>query len=391
VINTTLAPTTRADLMKTAAYYAAFIAIGLAGAILGPTLPDLAKNTGTAIGEIGFLFTARSLGYLLGSTMGARLYDRVSGHRLMALMIIGISLMTAVVPVAMQIWVLTAVLLLMGFSESLVDIGGNTMIVWVHERKVGPFMNGLHFFFGIGSFLSPILVAQALLRSDGIAWAYWLLALIILPAALFVFAQPSPQPAVEKVEKETAVRLNYGLIGLIGLFFFLYVGIEVGFGGWVFTYAITLGIAGEAAAAYLTSAFWGALTVGRLLSIPIAAYWRPRAILFADLVGAAAGMIVLLLWPDSSTALWIAVIIFGLAIASIFPTTLSFAERRMAITGRTTGLFFTGASLGGMTLPVLMGYILENIAPIAIVWFILLDIIISLGLVGLILWQTRER
>ncbi|MFQ5421686.1 MAG: MFS transporter, partial [Anaerolineae bacterium] len=197
-----------------------------------------------------------------------------------------------------------------------------------------------------------------------------------------------PQPLAQKAEKQAAGRLNVGLIGLISLFFLLYVGIEVGFGGWIFTYATTLGLTG-AAAAYLTSAFWGALTVGRLLSIPIATYLRPRTVLFADLLAAMAGMLVLLLWPHSPIALWISVITFGVAIASIFPTILSFAGRRMTITGRITGLFFTGASLGGMTLPLLMGYLLETIAPIAIVWFILIDIIILLGLVGLILWQTR--
>ncbi len=52
------------------------------------------------------------------------------------------------------------------------------------------------------------------------------------------------------------------------LFFFLYVGAEVGFGGWIFTYAVALDLGSETAAAYLTSAFWGALTFGRLLTIP---------------------------------------------------------------------------------------------------------------------------
>lgn len=387
----TLPTTTRSNMTKTAVYFMAFIAIGLASAVLGPTLPALAQNTGVDIGEIGFLFTARSLGFLFGSTIGARLYDRVAAHRVMAVMIVGISLTLAVVPVTMQIWVLTAVLLLMGFVESLVDIGGNTLIVWVHRHKVGPFMNGLHFFFGVGAFLSPILVAQVLLRSDGITWAYWLLALIILPAALLVITQPSPQPIAQESEETSAKKLNYTLIGLIGLFFFIYVGIEVGYGGWIFTYATTLNIASEEVAAYLTSAFWGSLTISRLLAIPIATYWRPRKILLADLIGAAISVSVLLIWPTNPVALWIGTIGFGVSVASIFPTLLSFAERRMTITGRITGMFFAGASLGGMTLPLLMGYMLENIAPIAVIWFVLVCVFVAIGLIGLILWQSQSE
>jgi len=90
-----------------------------------------------------------------------------------------------------------------------------------------------------------------------------------------------------------------------------------------------------------------------------------------------------------SVALWVGTIGYGIAIASIFPTLLSFAERRMAITGRITGLFFAGASLGGMTLPVAMGYMLENVAPIAVIWSVLVGIFLAMGLIGLILWQTR--
>jgi FHS family Na+ dependent glucose MFS transporter 1 len=177
---------------------------------------------------------------------------------------------------------------------------------------------------------------------------------------------------------------------MISLFFFLYVGVEVGFGGWLFTYATTLDITSEATAAYLTSAFWGALTVGRLLAIPLAAAIRPRTILFIDLLLAMLSMGILLLLPNNAVALWIAVIGFGLAIASIFPTILSFAGRRMTITGQITGLFFSGAALGGMTLPWLMGNLLANIAPIAIVWFVLLDLLIASGLMGIIWLKTVE-
>ncbi|NJN83632.1 MAG: MFS transporter [Caldilineaceae bacterium] len=68
----------------TYAYFAAFIAIGLVAASLGPTLPRLAENTGVELGQISFLFTSRSLGYLIGSYLGGRFYDRLPGHPIMA-------------------------------------------------------------------------------------------------------------------------------------------------------------------------------------------------------------------------------------------------------------------------------------------------------------------
>jgi len=362
---------------KTVGYYAAFVALGLITASLGPTLPGLAENTRSQLGEISFLFTTRSLGYLLGSVLGGRLYDRVQGHPLMA----------TLVPLIPLLWLLAVVLLILGMAEATVDVGGNTLLVWVHRHEVGPFMNGLHFFFGVGSFLSPIVIAQAVLIGGDIAadcsnlLAYWALAVLILPAAVWLLRQPSPTaPAASPDDAAGDLRqTNPVLVALIALFFFLYVGAEVGFGGWVFTYTVRLGMSNETAAAYLTSVFWGALTLGRLLAIPVAARVRPRSILLSDLVGCLASVGVILLWPDSLTALWLGAFGLGFSMASVFPTTISLAERRMAITGRVTSWFFVGASIGGMSLPWLIGQLFESIGPRAMMFAILVDLILAVG------------
>ena len=68
---------------QTAAYFAAFFVLGATMASLGPTLPYIASNTGTTLASLGLLFTLRSGGYLLGSLVSGRLYDRFPGHRLL--------------------------------------------------------------------------------------------------------------------------------------------------------------------------------------------------------------------------------------------------------------------------------------------------------------------
>jgi FHS family Na+ dependent glucose MFS transporter 1 len=377
---------------KTIGYYAAFIALGLVTASLGPTLPDLAAHTQTQLGEISFLFTARALGYLLGSFLGGRLYDRVSGHSLMAAALIVMATMAALTPLLSLLWLLAVALLILGMAEGTVDVGGNTLLVWVHRHKVGPFMNGLHFFFGTGAFLSPIIIAQTVLVSGDIIWAYWVLALLMLPVAIWLLRLPSP--TAQTVSKDDPVgrrRVDHLLVALIALFFVLYVGAEVGFGGWIFTYAVTLNLSGEATAAYLTSAFWGALTLGRLLSIPIAVRVRPRFILLGDLVGCLASVGVILLWPNSLTALWLGAFGLGFSMASIFPTMISLAERRMTITGRTNSWFFVGASAGSMSLPWLIGQLFESVGPRVMVFTVLVDLIVAMFIfVGVMLRSYRS-
>ena len=51
---------------------------------------------------------------------------------------------------------------------------------------------------------------------------------------------------------------------------------------------------------------------------------------------------ILILWPQSTTALWIGVAGAGLAMASLFPVVISWAERRITITGFITSCFFVG-------------------------------------------------
>lgn len=367
---------------KTLAYFALLAVIGMETASLGPTLRDLAGQTHTQLGAISYLFTAHALGYMLGSFFGGRLYDRVPGHPVMAAMLALMAAMLALIPLIPTLWLLAASWLLLGVSGGSLDVGGNTLLVWVHGRQVGPYMNALHFFFGVGSFLAPLIVGWALALSGGITWAYWMLALLVLPVAIWLLRLPSPA-AQNSANTHPANQSDYEALirrvtALIALLLLLCVGAEAAFGGWISTYAVTLDMADATTAAYLTSAFWGALTVGRLLAIPLAARYRPRRILLADLLGCLTGVGILLLWPGSTVALWLGTMGLGMGMASIFPTAITLAERRIPITGQVTGWFLVASSIGAMSLPWLIGQLFESVGPQVTMIAIFLDLVIAL-------------
>jgi MFS transporter, FHS family, Na+ dependent glucose transporter 1 len=373
------AATVTTPLAKTFGYYAAFIALGLVTASLGPTIPGLAEQTGTQLSQVSFLFTTRSLGYLLGALLGGRLYDRLPGHPIMAIMLFGIVITMTLVPFIPVLIIMMLVLLILGIAEGTLDVGGNTLLVWVHRHNVGPYMNALHFFFSIGTLLSLLIIAQILPVSQGVGWVYWTLALLVAPIAVWLLFLSSPPIVRSGDHADQRGETNYTLVVLVALFFFLCVGAEVSAGGWLFTYTTTLNIAPEKTAAYLTSAFWGGLVLGRLLSIPIATRLRPRFILLIDIIGCLLSVGVILIWPTSIWSIWAGAFGLGLFMASIFPTTLSLAERRMAITGNITGWFFVGASAGGMTIPWVVGQLFERIAPIVVMWAILISMSAALA------------
>ena len=366
-------------LLKTAAYYAAFVALGTSGAAIGPTLSALARQTGVTLSEISVIFTVTSLGYFIGSQLGGRLFDRWPGHPVMAASLLLMAAMVAAIPLMPSLWLLGAIMLLMGCAQATIDVGGNALIVWVHRHQVGPFMNGLHFFFGVGSTLAPFLVGQLLILTGGVQWVYWSLALLMLPVALFVGAQPSP-PDLSTSEGADRVRIDNRMVFLIALFLFLYVGAEFGAGSWIASYVPAMGLGDEVLGAYVNSVFWGAFTLGRLLSIPIAAVAKPRFILGGDLLGCFASLGVILTWPGVNVALWVGTIGLGLCMASIFPTVFSLAERYLTLTGNVTSWIFVGVSGGAMLVPWLIGQLFESrgaqITMVAILTSLLLALVV---------------
>jgi len=357
------AVTPRSHWPQTAGYYAAFVALGLIGSLLGPTLTALAQNTNVRLDQISILFTGRSLGYLLGSLLGGRLYDRRPGNPLMAGFLGLIFLMVLLSPLVPMLWLLFLAMLLMGLGEGGLDVGGNTMLMWLHREKVGPFMNGLHFAFGVGSFLTPIIVSQMVILSGNITWGYWVVALLLFPMIIWLLRLPSPRNLPVSAENTANKTNSYLLIGMMVLFFALYVGSEVSFGGWIYTYAVAMKLMNTTTAAFMTSLFWGSLTFGRLLSIPITAKFKLSSVLFADVIGVLVSVGLIILWPNSEALIWIGTFGTGFAMASIFPTMLSLAERRLHITGKVNSLFFVGASSGSMALPWIIGQLFEPVGP----------------------------
>lgn len=376
---------------QTLAYYAAFIALGLYLASLGPTLPSLAKHTDAHLDQISILFAARSLGYLLGSMGIGKAYDRIPGHVLLAIILLGMGAMMALSPLIHLLWLLVLVMLILGIGEGGLDVGGNILLLMVHKRNVGSLMNGLHFFFGVGAFLSPIIFAQALLISGDVNVGYWALALYALPVALWILRTPSPV-LLTKNRDRTTESINIALISLVSLFFFLYVGAEASFGGWIFTYSVSMKLGEPATAAYLTSAFWGALTAGRLLAIPIALRFRPGRIIMIDLLISLICMGIIRVFDESILAIWVATIGMGLAMASIFPTTLIVAEHRMRLSGEVSRWFFVGVGLGGMFLPWVIGQLFEGLGPQITTFFIAIDLSLALIVFYFILrYPLRDR
>jgi FHS family Na+ dependent glucose MFS transporter 1 len=347
-------------------YFASFVALGLMVAAIGPTLPSLARSTHSSSSEVGLLFVSLSLGYMLGSQVGGKLFDRADGNRVLAWVLAASALMIAIIPFFTSLWLLIAVAPVLGLAQGALDVGGNALLIRVNGSDSGPFLNGLHFSFGVGSFLSPIIVAQAGSLADSDLRAYGVIALLTIPVAALLGRLRGPE-ARAVFEEDEKKKSNRALVLLIAVFLFFCVGVEGGFGGWIFSFALAEGVADRETSAYLTSAFWGALTMGRLLGVWLAARLIPQAILAADLAGCIASLWLIIFFPASTAAVWAGTVGLGLSMASVFPAMLSYAEKRLTVDAQTTGRLVLGASAGYMTLPWLAGQMFDARGPLSMI------------------------
>lgn len=374
----------------TAAYFTAFISLGLMSASLGPTLPGLAAHASVSLSAVSILFPAKSVGVMIGSFFGGRLYDRLPAHRLMATVLFMMAVMLAFIPTISMVWFMAGAMLVLGITEGALDAGGNIMVIWEHGDKVPPYMNGLHFFYGLGAFISPVIVAQALEYTKDINLAYWVLTCLFLPIAILIFRIPNP-PARKVVKKGEGAKADVLLMVLVASFLFLFVGAEISFGNWIYTFAKASGIGSATTSAYLTSCFWGALTLGRLVSIPLATRFKISNILLADLICGIVSVGIVLAFPSSQVAVWVGTFLTGFAFASIFPTMYSLAGSHMVITGKVTGWLFIGAGAGGMVLPWIIGQLFESIGPWVTIAAIFIDTLIATGVFLLMLAVLKRR
>ena len=374
---------TRNDaIRRTSGYYSLFICLGLDSAVIGPTLPALATQTTSRLGQMGLLFLAGAIGYTLGTMIGGRVFDRLRGHPVLGIAQLLAAVLIFFIPLAPWFWLLLTILVCKGFAEGFINTGANALLVWTHGEKVGPFMNGLHFFFGLGAFLSPFLVAQVVGVAGGYRWAFWALAAFAALVGLRMLNMPgSPRPVKPRSNETvqtTHSPLPYALVISAMLFLFFYVGAEITFGGWIYTYAVTLKLASVAGAAYLTSAFWLAFTVGRLISIPAATRFTPKQVILAALFSCLSVLTLGMLFSGSSIALWLMAVGLGFCMAPVWPTGFTLAGQSIALTGKLTGIILLGDSFGGMVLPTLVGKVIEGSGPRSMVYLVFASLVLNL-------------
>ncbi|HUF98923.1 MAG TPA: MFS transporter [Ilumatobacter sp.] len=345
--------------MPVPVYLASFLMVGISLTFIGPALSELRDRSGSGIGGIGVLFAAQSIGYFFGSLAAGRLYDRFNGHRVFAAALLIIGLGMFLLPMFNSIGALVVVFVVIGLGSSSTDVGANLLLMWTLRANSGRAMNTLHLFFGFGALVSPLFIHVGLDLAARSATAFCVL--------LAVWTLATPAPAAPAAARDEHTDTTWRLLLLLATFFTLYVGLEIGFSGWIKTYGEEIDLS-ELTATWLTTVFWVGFTVGRMLSAALAQRFRPKAILSYASALTIVASATLIVGNGSTAPLWFGTALMGIATAPQFPVMFTYLERRIHITGAATAWFVAAAGIGGLTFPWLIGRWFDASGTQAVMW-----------------------
>jgi fucose permease len=368
-----------------------FVTIGYVGAVFGPAKDDLAAQVGSDLGAMGALFTAFFLGALVAQSTVGTLVDRMgtrpvllAGAALMGVGLLGILL-------SQGLWVLLALAVLMGIGFGALDTASNILVAHLSNNSVAV-MNLLHMFFGVGSVIGPAVASATLALADDARPAIWPGIIVLLALVPGILLLPKASAATPDTQRAASGGFSYRslLLWTLAALMLIYVAAEAGLGAWINTYAERTTSVSKEIAALTTSAFWFALTAGRVAGAVWGSRFPANTVLGVSLGGSLAGGLLLVIGEGNALLTVIAVLVIGLFFGPPYPTVMAMATAAFRSgPGKAASVVASMASLGGMAGPWVQGVLLERVSPVSSAIFTVVLILGMLALFASVRRQTR--
>ena len=339
----------------TYAAYASFVPIGIATVLLGPLLPILSAQWSLNYAQAGALFTAQYIASTCAVALSGALVSR-RGFLFpikagLVLLFLGLASMftgsrgLGIVCICVY-----------GAGLGVAVPPANLLVANANPERRGAALNLLNFFWSTGAVACPFIVATAA-RLHHVALFLIVVAVFSLAIAVVIALLHTTSFEVESTPDAggllSLARLHFGPFLVLGLLFFLYVGTENAFGGWVASFSKSLGSITPSFAVMTPSFFYASLMVGR---------WVAPALLrrISEVRIAQAGLILALLGSSSlivsrgALGVVLSACGTGLGLSSVYPITISLLSRKFE-SARIGSVMFTLSNIGGGLLPWAVG------------------------------------
>ena len=368
-----------------AAVAGAFLLMGVLGAAYGPLLEHLVRRFGISLAEAGGVFSAHFAGALIGVLISMWGMERVTGRTAIWVALGCLAAGCAGVALAPSWPAFIAGVFVVGLGFGGLDLGLNQLVAHSEGPRRSAVLNALNSAYGFGSVAGPILISR--LGQDHVTALYGgaaLLAVVLIPAGVGIRGRLPVAPRNSGRGQATVYRGGGVLIAIFLVAFAVYVGVETGVGGWMPSHLESVGIRSLDAAS-ITSGFWLAIAIGRLLAALIPERISPPAVVISGSALAAVALLVAL----NGDAAPFAYIAAGLAIAPVFPTALVWLAKLRPGDSRATSWMFPAIMVGGGSIPPAIGV---AIAWVGIGWApAVLSAVAVVSLAAFVLAGVRGR
>jgi FHS family glucose/mannose:H+ symporter-like MFS transporter len=323
---------------------ACFLLMGALAAAYGPLLEHLARRFDISLPVAGEVFSAHFAGALVGVVVAMWAMERASGRRTVWAALGCLGLGCAGVALASSWPAFLAGVFVIGIGFGGLDLGLNQLVAHSEGPRRSALLNALNGAYGFGAIAGPILISR--LGEQHLALLYGgatVLAVALLPAAAGISGRLPVKP------RKGAGRPGL-LVGIFLVAYIFYVGTETGVGGWMTSHLESVGLQSLDAAS-LTSGFWLATALGRLLAALIPDRVPPSVVVITGSAIASVALLVAL----SGRAAPIAYVVTGFAIAPIFPTGIAWLAKLRPGDSRSTSWLFPASMVGGVVIPGAIG------------------------------------
>jgi fucose permease len=359
-----------------------FVFLGICSAGLGPILPELAGNAQVNLAMMGAVYSSLFTGSILSQFIMGPIADRFGQKLVLSIGIVIIAAGLLAFNFRLSYVSLLIFSALTGVGMGAVVLGNNVLIAITFPNRSVSALNLINFFYGVGAVSGPAIVSLVISHFGFGRWVVGLDALAFLSLLPFVLRLKIPRATampISSTRNETSLiksRLLWMLAGIS----LLYVGLEVGLGGWITTYVNRTTQVSLETAALVTSGFWLTYTLGRLLNTWLGMQLTSERILLANLAVAGAGSLLFALSTGQEWATIAAILILGFSFGAVYPTLLAAASTAFRNQpGQAVSIVATLGSGGGVLIPALLGFLIENAGPSSIAWASLVIIATMLG------------
>ncbi len=366
---------------QVASYFVSFFSFGLIVSILGIALPYLADHGKVSLGDAALLFTMNSVGFLFGSLISGYLYDILKGKYLLSIAWFVASAATYFLPIVSSFSLMCLINIFFGFANSAIVVGCNTLITRVDDRRTTHLLSTMHVVNGIGAFVTPVLFTILISKTNDVIFSYHIYSVYFLLLSILVLFTPNHRMERKQahVDDKSISKSNNNvlLITLLAFIAFVYVGSEISFNGWLYTFMKVKFPAFGGNAGYVSAAFWLFMTFGRLTFTYIGKYYKVRNLMLITLLGSIIGLSLIALFNSYFYIVWIGTAFTGFFMGSVFPFIVSFGDNSIGLSGKVSGIVFSGTSFGGMLMPYLNGQIFEKVSPQGTMFSIMCTMILT--------------